>query len=133
MYDWYLEYFKKAKPTSTLWPIVLDADDVMTNPQLVRHYATLIGMDPAKMKFSWDPATKTESLAMRESMISKLTTTINGSAGVLKEKAWVGLNLDTKAQEWRVEFGEEEGRRIEKLVGEAMPDYEFMLSRKLTL
>jgi hypothetical protein len=32
-----------------------------------------------------------------------------------------------------VEFGEETGIHLEKLVRDAMPDYEFMLSRKLTL
>jgi hypothetical protein len=133
MYDWYLEYFKKAEPTNTFWPAVLDADDIMTRPELVRRYAALIGMDPTKLKFSWDPATKLEAEGLRESLISKLTITINASAGVIESKAWAGLDLDTKAQEWRVEFGEEEGMKIEKLVRDAMPDYEFMLSRKLTL
>jgi hypothetical protein len=57
MYDWYIEYFKREKPANTLWPIVLDADDIMTNPELVRHYAKLIRMDPTKLKFTWAPGT----------------------------------------------------------------------------
>src|SRR5450756_1416667 len=103
MYDWYLEYFKKETPTNTVWPVVLDADDIMTSPELVRHYAALIGMDPTRLKFSWAPATQIEaaSLAMRESLVSILTTTINASAGVMKEKAWAGLDLDIKVREWR--------------------------------
>ncbi|KAE9364026.1 hypothetical protein N431DRAFT_448566 [Stipitochalara longipes BDJ] len=132
MYDWYLEYFAKAQPTNTMWPIVLDADDVMTNRDLVRHYATLIGMDSAKLQFTWEPFIP-EAMSLREELISKLTVTINASTGVIESKAGLGLDLDTKAQEWKEEFGEEEGKKLEKLVREAMPDYEFMLSRKLKL
>lgn len=132
MYDWYLEYFTKAQPTNTVWPIVLDADDVMTNPALVRHYATVIGMDPTKLKFAWDPF-RPEAISLREELISKLTVTINASKGVIESKAALGLDLDVKAQEWKEEFGDKEGLRLERLVREAMPDYEFMLSRKLRL
>ena len=43
------------------------------------------------------------------------------------------MNLDTKIRQWKVEFGEEEGIKLDKLVRAAMPDYEYMLSRNLTL
>jgi hypothetical protein len=136
MYDWYLEYFKKEKPENKLWPIVLDADDVMSNPELVRHYATLVGMDPSKLKFSWPVTSKTDSMGLPEPgalLVSKLYTTIDKSTGIVGGKTWDGVDLATKALAWKEEFGEEEGKKIEKLVREAMPDYEFMLSRKLTL
>jgi hypothetical protein len=133
MYDWYIEYLKRERPTNTLWPIVLDADDIMTNPELVRHYAKLIGMDPTKLKFTWAPGTTPKSVGLRETLVGHMTTTINASAGIVEGKTSAGLDLDTKISQWKVEFGEETGIHLEKLVRDAMPDYEFMLSRKLTL
>ena len=132
MYDWYLEYFAKSQPANTLWPIVLDADDIMTNPALVCQYATTIGMDPAKLKSVWDPYVP-QSMSLDEQLVSKLAVTINASSGVIRSKAALDLDLDVKAREWRVEFGEEEGKRLERFVRNAMPDYQFMVSRKLTL
>lgn len=133
MYDWYIEYFKREKPTNTLWPIVLDADDIMTNPELVRHYAKLIGLDPTKLKFTWAPGTTPKLDGAPETMASLMTTTISASAGIVEGKTSAGMDLDTKMSQWKVEFGEEEGIKLDKLVRAAMPDYEYMLSRKLTL
>jgi hypothetical protein len=62
-----------------------------------------------------------------------MTTTINASAGIVEGKTSAGLDLDTKISQWKVEFGEEVGIQLEELVRDAMPDYEFMLSRKVTL
>lgn len=133
IYDWYTDYFKREEPTNNLWPIVLDADDVMTNPELVRHYAKLIGMDPTKLRFTWAPGTTPEGVAARESLISQMTATINASVGIVEGKTWAGMDLDTKLRQWKMEFGEKEGIKLDKLVRDSMPDYEYMLSRKLTL
>ena len=117
MCDWYLEYFKKTQPTNTVWPIVLDADDVLMNQDLVCHYATIITKDPTKLKFEWEQS-NIDSLNLRESLMSKMHVTINSSTGITKSKAVLGLDMGAKAKERREKFGKDEGDRIEKLVRE---------------
>jgi hypothetical protein len=103
----------------------------MTNSELVRHSAKLIGMDPTKLKFTWAPGTTPKLVGAPKTLVSQMTTTISASAGIFEGKIWAGMDLDTKISQWKVEFGEEEGIKLDKLVRDAMPDYEYMLSRKL--
>jgi hypothetical protein len=138
LYDWYERSFGGTQRTSSpcsegtciQWPVVLDADDIMENPELVRKYAQLVRMDPSCVINSWAPTagdwqtnTKWRSRRMYETLLS--------SEGIDAGKVAGDVDLDEQATKWRWEFGETTGRRLEMLVRDAMPDYEYLKARRL--
>ncbi|KAI0869585.1 hypothetical protein GGS24DRAFT_478434 [Hypoxylon argillaceum] len=128
LYDFYADHFGK----DSQWPIVLDADDVIAYPELVKKYAGFVGLDPEKTRFSWEKASP-EQLGELMSAEKIMLGSINASTGVDKGKMAGNINIDTEAEKWRSEFGEESGRKLERWVRTTMPDYEYLRSRRLTL
>ncbi|KAI3317054.1 hypothetical protein HD806DRAFT_515915 [Xylariaceae sp. AK1471] len=128
LHDFYLNHFGKASQ----WPIVIDADDVMMYPELVIKYAELTGLDPDKLRFTWEK-TSQEMLDKLPPPQKIMFSVFNASTGVDKGKIAGNINIDTEAEKWRIEFGEEGGRKLERWVRDAMPDYEYLRSRRLTL
>ncbi|KAF2967262.1 hypothetical protein GQX73_g6316 [Xylaria multiplex] len=128
LFDFYLGYFGK----DSQWPLVLDADDIMKYPELVMKYAKLVELDPDKLQFSWEKASE-EKIEKMNSAMKVMLGSINASTGVDKGKLAGKINIDTEAEKWRTEFGEEGGRKLERWVRDAMPDYEYLRSRRLTM
>ncbi|UPK92153.1 hypothetical protein LCI18_003088 [Fusarium solani-melongenae] len=126
MYDFYVKHFGE----DSQWPIVLDADDIMTSPNLVSKYAALAGLNQDKLRFSWDKANK-ERLDNLSSMEQRMLSTINASSKVDPSKVAGNIDIDDEAAKWRSEFGEEGGRKLEQWVRDAMPDYTFLHSKRL--
>ncbi|RSL81658.1 hypothetical protein CEP51_005679 [Fusarium floridanum] len=126
MYDFYAKHFGE----DSQWPIVLDADDIMTSPHLVSKYAGLAGLDQDKLRFSWDKANQ-ERLNALSTMEQRMLSTINGSSKIDSSKVAGNINIDDEAVKWRSEFGEEGGRKLEQWVRDAMPDYTFLHSKRL--
>lgn len=117
----------------TSFPLVLDADDVMTEPAVLVRFCELVGLDPAKLRFSWEPAGVEESGLPKNDTGRRFLSTLLASGGIVKEKTSAGMDLDisAEAEKWKEEFGEREGERMEKWVRAAMPDYDYMEARRL--
>ncbi|KAI0520714.1 hypothetical protein F5B22DRAFT_598073 [Xylaria bambusicola] len=128
LFDFYSNYFGN----DSKWPIVLDADDVIMYPELVMKYAGLVGLSPEKLRFSWEKTSK-EDVEKMHSAAKIMLSTINSSTGVDKGKVAGNIDIDVEAEKWRAEFGEEGGNKLEKWVRDAMPDYEYLRSRRLTV
>lgn len=124
LYDWYI-----TNCTDSPFPVILDADDVMLNRDLVRRYAEALGLDPEKLMFEWSAA-KEEELESMGRAARRMVSTIAASEGVVAGKAGVGIDIGVEAEKWRREFGTEEGESIEKWVRDAMDDYEYMRDRR---
>jgi hypothetical protein len=133
LFDWYAEHLSTSHPDSdpdVSWPIILDADDIMLEPEVVRRYSDILGLDQSKLKFSWQPAS-TEALDKMSKAEKRMRSTIAASAGIVKDKTSIGLDIAEEAAKWKIEFGEQEGQRIENWVRAAMPDYEYMRGKRL--
>ncbi|KXL48281.1 hypothetical protein M433DRAFT_159303 [Acidomyces richmondensis BFW] len=142
LYDWYAAHIA-AKDIAygqheTCWPIILDADDVITKPEILVKYCELVGFDSSRLKFSWsdapsdEPENNTpEGHKIREDMRRKMTETLRSSTGPRKDKVAGEIDISEEAKKWRAEFGEESGARLEKYVLDAMPDYEYLKARRL--
>ncbi|KAM0420453.1 hypothetical protein ACHAPT_011745 [Fusarium lateritium] len=126
MYDFYVNHFGE----DSNWPIVLDADDIMTSPNLVSKYAGLAGLDQDKLRFSWDKASE-EKLNSLSTMEQRMLSTINASSKIDSSKVAGKINIDDEAVKWRQEFGEDGGRKLEQWVRDAMADYSFLHSKRL--
>lgn len=133
LFNWYTSKSNESESSTdpdVSWPIVLDADDIMTDHKVILRYSKIIGLDPNKVKFSWASASKEELDKMPEPE-RRMRSTISASAGIVEGKTSAALEIDEEARKWKVEFGEEEGEKIEKWVRAAMPDYEYMKAKRL--
>lgn len=131
MYDWYAENSGHKHETKRQ-PIVLDADDIMTAPELVAHYCNLIGLDSSKLLFSWKPMDR-DILKDLDSEFLRMKDTLHASEGVKQDKVAKGLVLEKEAIKWREEFGDTEAAKLVKWVQAALPDYEYLREKRLTL
>lgn len=114
-------------------PILLDADDMISEPQVVRRFAELAGLDANRLKFSWD-AKSTETLdAEMKDPATVMRRTLLGSSGPLKDKVAGSIDIGVEAEKWKEEFGEEMGSKLERWAREAMPDYEYLRARRVTV
>ena len=137
LYDWFVEQRDTSLRDGQVdhkldWPIVIDADDIMLEPEVVRRYAAIVGLDPSKLKFEWEQVSE-EDLAKMGRMEKRMRSTLVGSKGIVEGKTAMGLNLETEAEKWREEFGDMEGSKLESFVREAMADYEYLRERRLTV
>jgi hypothetical protein len=128
MYEWYAD--RLGSGSSDTWPIVLDADDIMESPELVAKYCRLLGMDPEKLCFSWDPSTEDDAARFPRSR-QRFQATLMASKGVQKDKIGTGIVLEKELDKWHEEFGPRVAQSLEKLVRDAMTDYEYLKSRRL--
>ena len=111
---------------------MLDADDMMTSPELMSKYARLAGLDPDKLRFSWEKASQ-EELSNMSAMARMMLSSLSASDSVNLDKVAGNLDIAKEAAKWRVEFGDEDGSKLESWVHAAMPDYEHMRSKRLTI
>ncbi|KAE8355391.1 hypothetical protein BDV28DRAFT_45475 [Aspergillus coremiiformis] len=147
LYDWGMEN-NDAKYT----PLLLDAHDVIHNPRVVARFCELVGLDPHKLQFEWEKEPGTNAVRNTEASLEQRDTTeqesltiknkqvraimlssLAGSPGVLRNKAPETVDVAIEASKWRKEFGEESGLLIETAVLAAMPDYEYLKARRITL
>ncbi|KKK15683.1 hypothetical protein ARAM_006621 [Aspergillus rambellii] len=141
LYDWYVSAWEKMHhhhhhhpgEEQKKTPIILDADDVLNNPELVLRFCDLVGLDSTRVQFTWKPAGQ-EQLE-KEAAIRLITrSTLFASSGINAQgKTFEGLSMEGEVAKWKQEFGDVEGAKLERWVKDAMPDYEYLLSRRLTL
>ncbi|RYP81382.1 hypothetical protein DL769_001999 [Monosporascus sp. CRB-8-3] len=128
LYDFYAAYFPEGSP----WPLVLDADDVMQNQELVKRYAAMAGLDPEKVRFTWDKVPQ-EAIEKMPSTHQRMLSSLIASDKVDTSKLAGNIDIAKEAIKWRSEFGEEAGAKLEKWVRDAMPDYEYLHSKRLRM
>ncbi|KAM0250862.1 hypothetical protein ACHAP5_002082 [Fusarium lateritium] len=128
LYEFYAEHFAN----DSIWPIVIDADDVMTCPPLVSKYAQLSGLDESKVRYSWDKVGE-QALDKMSDSSKRMLSSINASTKIDTSKVAGNIDIDQEVVKWIDEFGEEGGRKLEQWVRDAMVDYTFLHSKRLRL
>ncbi|TKA67664.1 hypothetical protein B0A49_08060 [Cryomyces minteri] len=134
LHDWYAENVKPTLSESNggvTWPIVVDADDVMTNPETVGRLCEIIGLDSTKLQYAWEPASEEQRAHLPTDDVRRFLSTLLSSSSVQKGKTSHDLDMAVETKKWREEFGEMQGAKLEKWVKDAMPDYEFLKAKRL--
>jgi hypothetical protein len=132
LHDFYFEHFKKSNiqaediKTNAIWPIVLDADDIMTEPAVLVKLCNIIGLDSDRLRYEWEPAEQVRPL-----WAQAFRTTLDSSTTINTKKTAGDIDINEEGRKWRDEFGEEDAQMIEKYVRAAMSDYEFLKSKRL--
>jgi hypothetical protein len=62
-----------------------------------------------------------------------MLSTLSASTGIIKDKTPTAVDVDAEVKQWKEEFGEEVAAKLETLVRDAMPDYEYLRSRRITV
>lgn len=127
-----LEFYESHFGEDKGWPIVLDADDIMTTPELVAKYALMVGFDEEKLRFSWDKLPQAE-VDQLHPMHKDAHGSLLASDKIDPGKVAGEVDIDAEAVKWRADFGEDAAKRLEKHVRDAMPDYQYMRSKRMTL
>ncbi|KAE8148241.1 hypothetical protein BDV25DRAFT_20359 [Aspergillus avenaceus] len=142
LYDWGME---NSDPESQ--PLLLDAHDVIHNPEVVIRFCERVGLDPNALKFEWEKKADAnaepapEQRAVPDQRVSIQTEgaraimlgSLAGSSGVLKDKAPTHIDVAVESSKWKKELGEEAALLLEKTVLAAMPDYEYLKKRRVRL
>ncbi|RLL98708.1 hypothetical protein CFD26_101240 [Aspergillus turcosus] len=142
LYDWCLE-----QPGLTGKPLVVDAQDVIHNPQVVVRYCEETGLDRDVVQFEWEskqePADRKtlgpESQknepdgGFEKAAEAIMLSTLIKSTGIIKDKTPTAVDITAEARQWKEEFGDEVATMLEKMVRDAMPDYEYLRSRRITV
>ncbi|KAF9885191.1 hypothetical protein FE257_000642 [Aspergillus nanangensis] len=143
LYDWAVE---QGIPGAE--PLILDAHDVIHNPQAVVQFCEKAGLDPSKMIFEWkskeipthqsatsqngsDQNVTGMDESTKKAAASVMLSSLIDSSGVLKDKAPVTVDIAVESAKWKEEFGEEGGRLVEDGVLAAMSDYKYLKERRV--
>ena len=133
LYDWYMTiWHRRYCAECQQAPIILDADDILASPEVLKEYCRKVGLEETKLLFSWDPLSQ-EELARYDPVKKRMRDTLFASSGIQKDKLAADKDLNTEIATWKDEFGEEEALQIRDWVVAAMPDYHYLRSKRLLL
>ncbi|KAL2820928.1 hypothetical protein BDW59DRAFT_181362 [Aspergillus cavernicola] len=136
LYDWFCDQeaqSNQAQHNGICFPLLLDAQDIIHHPDIVLKYCELTGMSPERVKFTWQPEDSSHSAngADHKSPEAVMMETLNRSTSLLKERTPDTVDITLERKKWEVELGESLAKRMEKWVKDAMPDYNYLWSRRL--
>ena len=131
LYDFYKQHYEAHD--DKVWPIVIDAHDVVHNPEVLHKYCQMTGLVSSKLKSEWDAYEVPDQGGFIGTAAKWMLSSIAGSKGIMKDKARpnIDIDIDIEATVWREKFGDDAGAMIERWVRNAMPDYEYMKSKRL--
>jgi hypothetical protein len=95
-------------------PIILDAEDIISLPSIIAHYASLVSLDPTKLRWDWEPASQEELSKISAGRGRRPVPTTSASCSVIKGKTAEGLDLVVEARKWKGEFGALIGEKMEE-------------------
>ncbi|ELR04938.1 hypothetical protein VC83_02826 [Pseudogymnoascus destructans] len=125
LYDWYLNTWSKTTSSSPLnqhrKPAVIDADDTMSDRAALERLCHQFQLDPRQLSFEWQAA-KTELVPW--------FSTIQKSTGVDMSKISKDIDIQQEFVKWEDEFGSHVAQKLLRFVELAMPDYEYLLSKR---
>ncbi|KAJ6110729.1 hypothetical protein N7486_002964 [Penicillium sp. IBT 16267x] len=146
LYDWCLE-----QPGLSRLPPIVDAYDLINNPDVVVRFAEETGLDPKALQFQWESQDHEKRPDFWASNHAKATlagddvegshiraanvmlTTLSSSLGMIQNRTPAEVDIAVEAEKWKVEFGVQVAGVIEKAVLESMPDYQYLKARRITV
>jgi hypothetical protein len=132
-YHWTRSLYDCYKYSFGINGIILDADDIMKNPQLLVNMSKSIGLDASKLKFTWAATQSAEEIAAKathDPQHLEFMETLDRSTGIVKNKMRSSVELEKEKEKWVEEFGQEHSLKLEEWVAAAMEDYMYLMRNK---
>lgn len=141
LYDWYSMQDTTGKTVepevkdddSVPWPIILDSDDYETDPESLVRLSEIIQLDPSKLQFSWEPVSDEGRKEFIPRMVTMQSTLLDSNSVIVRKTSSQDIDIAEEGRKWRKDFGEAVGAQLEQVVRDAMPDYEYLRSKRLML
>ncbi|KAF9888138.1 hypothetical protein FE257_009274 [Aspergillus nanangensis] len=139
LYDWCSERkeaSRLANGSRPRYPLLLDAHDITHDHRLVMKYCELLGMDPTRVQTQWDSidpqsSDEPEVIESIRGPEAIMLSTLRQSRQSIKDKTPHLVDISLERKKWNREFGEEVGEKMTYWVKKAMPDYDYLRSRRL--
>jgi hypothetical protein len=113
------------------WPVIVDADDIITSPVIVERLASQIGMDVSNLKFKWN-AMPVEDRKKISPLLQTMLSTLLASDGIqITKAAGQVVDIEAEKKKWKNEWGERKAEKLETWVQAAMEDYLFLRERRM--
>jgi len=109
-------------------PVLIDADDLMTDREFVGRFCVRLGLDPEATIFSWPKITEKEKADMHPMQYISQST-LYESTGVDSGLAVKNRNMEAEEIAWKREFGED-ADMVEECIDRAMPHYKWLFERR---
>lgn len=123
LYDWYTDYQEACGDQNNA--ILLDAHDFILHPNIAQKVAEAIGLDKSKVQQTWSPNTNNMTPVHQA-----FRQTVRNSTGIEKERAPEHIDTAKEAVKWKEEFGAVGAALIASCVKAAMPDYEYLRTKR---
>lgn len=110
-------------------PVIIDASQLQ-DQDFVKQYAERVVLDPSLVRTSWDAVAEEEQGKLR-AVERRMKDTLLASSGIIASKLY-SQNIDVEAErkKWKLEFGPTLAQRLERLVHQAMIDYNWLYERR---
>ena len=123
LYDFYV--------SNGIQPLIVEADDVITDEEFVRHICSKAGLDPAQAYTSW-PAAAQEDLDKMHPMYYASQSTLINSTGANAAHAAKNVDFDAEEKKWAEEFGDDLPL-VKEMIELATPYYQYLWERRLKM
>ncbi|KAI9037324.1 uncharacterized protein KD926_000611 [Aspergillus affinis] len=128
LYDWNMALIRENGSHDRLMdPIIVSGSDIVHNPGLVPQLAKELGLDPSKVQTTWNTTSFPEDTLIMREIFCRVA---NQSTGVIKEKAPEKIDIEEEKRKWVAEFGCDLAGIISDCVEHAIPDYEYLMSKR---
>lgn len=129
LYDWQRIYVRENENNDrSMDPIIVSGSDIVHNPRLVLQLAKELGLDPSKVQTTWKPTSFPDDTSIMRKVFCRVA---NESTGVIKDKAPMTIDIEEEKLKWIAEFGCHVAAIISDCVEDAIPDYEYLMSKRL--
>lgn len=112
-------------------PLIIDADDMMTDPFFPALVCEKLGLDPDQACSRWERITEEEKAELHP-MVYASQKHLLESEGVDASRAATNTDFDVEEEGWDAEFGEDTGMARE-MVDLGMEHYLYLRERRLNM
>ncbi|KJZ74635.1 hypothetical protein HIM_05985 [Hirsutella minnesotensis 3608] len=137
LYDWFVSRAVAPKDQETrtpdsasVYPIVLDANEIIETDSAIPKLCELLNMDPLKVCYSWKPTRPPGDVGLSLLHVSYMGG-FWASDSIDKTKSSTGLNIGVKEAQWKEEFGAVVADALLTQVNNAMPDYNYLRDKRI--
>ncbi|KAK4495363.1 hypothetical protein PRZ48_013694 [Zasmidium cellare] len=114
--------------------LIIDADDLVMKPQATTQaLAEWVGFDKNALQYTWTEASDNERAA-KEAAMRRMLSSLDASAGVTVDPSKLAKNVGSAEEQmpkWRKEFGDVMAEKMWRSIERTMPDYEYLMERRL--
>ena len=128
LHDWYINVYTtidKKNSRNSPWPIVIESDDFLHEPQILQKLCAAAGFDPKYVRNKWDvtPVAERKQGRITEVFLGALYD----SSGIkMLETRDCEINLEEERRKFVEEFGEDVGGTLADYMDQAMGDYWYL-------